>query len=93
LLGYAADSALTFAAGALAGPDVLPAGYTIISPEGSASTCSSLVSAPALGAARGKRALLLEPECAGKPSNVEALFMEARPEGVEPLDRAMICRL
>jgi uncharacterized protein (TIGR00369 family) len=29
LLGYAADNALTFAAGAVAGPDVLTAGYTI----------------------------------------------------------------
>jgi hypothetical protein len=29
LLGYAADNALTFAAGAIAGPDVLTAGYTI----------------------------------------------------------------
>jgi uncharacterized protein (TIGR00369 family) len=29
LLGYAADNALTFAAGAVAGPGVLTAGYTI----------------------------------------------------------------
>jgi hypothetical protein len=29
LLGYAADNALTFAAGAVAGPQVLTAGYTI----------------------------------------------------------------
>jgi hypothetical protein len=29
LLGYAADNALTFAAGAVAGPEVLTAGYTI----------------------------------------------------------------
>jgi uncharacterized protein (TIGR00369 family) len=29
LLGYAADNALTFAAGAVAGPDVLTAGYAI----------------------------------------------------------------
>ena len=29
LLGCAADNALTFAAGAVAGPDVLTAGYTI----------------------------------------------------------------
>jgi uncharacterized protein (TIGR00369 family) len=29
LLGYAADNALTFTAGAVAGPDVLTAGYTI----------------------------------------------------------------
>ena len=29
LLGYAADNALTFAAGAVAGPAVLTAGYTI----------------------------------------------------------------
>ena len=35
----------------------------------------------------------IEPECAGKPSKVEALLHEGRQEGVEPLDRAMICRL
>jgi hypothetical protein len=183
LLGYAADSALTFAAGALAGPDVLTAGYTInmlapvlgdrllarawvisagqrlivtrcelIEPHPDGDRFAPSPKAPSHGPPnelaprcwrppaavaghvpalaqvllvdgdsrdgrplprglgqhvlqlgqrtcfgsnprKARGTVALSRNAPGKPSKVEVLLHEGRQEGVEPLDRAMICRL